>query len=458
MMLESLVRALAKHWWVILLLPFWLLRGRAYFKHRLATMTSLDPALLPYREDLLEWLRSERKRGRFIVLATGSNETIAARINEHLRLFDEVMATGLEQNLTGHAKARALAERFGAGQFDYAGNSSADEPAWRKSRLRIVAGAAGRRGEFDREFPERTSPVKAMLRALRPKHWVKNILVFVPLLSSHRFLNGGLIARAVLTFAAFCLIASTVYIVNDLLDLDSDRRHPVKHKRPFASGDLSIRAGFVAAPLLFAAGLGIAATLGAGVLAVLGFYFALTLVYSFHLKRKLLVDVFALAILYTLRIIAGAESTGISCSVWLLAFSVFQFLSLAFLKRSAELARLLMQSQTETAGRGYFSWDLAQINIFGIAAGYMSSLVLGMYIGGEQVRLLYRQPSWLWIIVVVQLYWMTRVWILSHRGAMNEDPILFAASDRVTWICMAICTTALFTATAGSFALPGVSQ
>ncbi len=455
---EVLVRALARRWWILFLLPVWLLRGRACLKARLAGIVALNPTTLPYRDEFVAWLREERGRGRRIVLATGAHTSVARAVSSHLGLFDEVIASTEVDNVTGKVKARLLCDRFGSGNFDYAGDSAADVAVWQHARQRIAAGSAAAKPGFDRTFPGKGSRVKSFLRALRVKHWVKNILVFVPLFASHRFMERDLIARNLVVFLAFSLIASAVYLVNDLVDLDSDRRHPIKCRRPFASGALPIRVGLVAAPLLFAAGFAIALPLGRSVLAILGFYFVLTSVYSFYLKRKMLVDVFALAILYTVRIVAGAAATGLVCSVWLLAFSVFQFLSLAFLKRSAELTRLARQSGSGTAGRGYFSWDLAQVNISGIAAGYLACLVLGMYIGGWQVRVLYRQPSWLWIIVLVQLYWTTRAWMLSHRGAMNEDPILFAAGDRVTWICAAVSFSVLAMAAIGGFSLPGITQ
>ncbi len=458
MLFESLLRAVKEHWWTVLLVPFWALRGRAYLKHRLAQMAEINPALLPYRENLLDWLWDEYSADRRIVLATGSDRRWADAVSRHLGIFDEVVASTDGHNLTGRAKAKSLVERFGEGGFDYVGDSRADQPVWRSARYSIAAGEACSGQGFKLSFPNATSGLMAAVRALRPKHWAKNLLVFLPLLASHRIFDGALLLRAVLMFAAFSATASAVYLVNDLLDLESDRQHPVKRRRPFASGDLSLQWGLIAAPLLFILGFALAAPLGAGCVAILATYLFLSTLYSVYLKRKLLVDVFTLAILYTLRTIAGGAATGVLCSVWLLAFCVFQFLSLAFLKRSAELKRLTRQSKTESTGRGYFSWDLMQVNTFGVSAGYVASLILGMYIGGDSVRVLYRQPAWLWVIVPLHLYWNVRVWLLSHRGAMDEDPIVFAASDRVTWICAAIGFVALAAATFGGFTLPGIAQ
>ena len=241
-------------------------------------------------------------------------------------------------------------------------------------------------------------------------------------------------------------------------DLAADRRHPIKYRRPFAAGDLPIHFGLIAAPVLAIAGFAIAALLGPASLGVLATYLGLTFLYTFYLKRKLLVDVFSLAILYTLRIVEGGAATGILCSVWLLAFSLFQFLSLAFLKRSAELSNLLRASREEAAGRNYFTWDLVQVNAFGVVAAYMSSLVLALYIASDKVKLLYAQPVWLWLIVPMHLYWMSRAWILSHRGAMNEDPILFAAMDRITWASAVAAALILALASRGGISIPGVAS
>lgn len=458
LLFESLLDVLKRCWWTVFLLPLWLLRGRAFLKGRLAAAAVIDPSLLPYRADLLAWLRKERESGRRIILATGTNRKLACDVAEHLQIFDQVMASDAGLNLTGSAKARKLVGAFGDAGFDYAGDSAADDAVWKHARRRIAAGAAvGRPLPFEISFAEHSSKLRALIRALRPKHWVKNVLVFVPLVAGHKIFEIDLVLRACIAFAAFSLTASSVYIVNDLADLASDRKHPIKRKRPFAAGDLPVQIGFWAAPALLLAGLGLAAFLGQASLGVLLVYLALTFVYTFFLKRKLLTDVFALAILYTLRMLEGGAATGVLCSMWLLAFSVFQFLSLAFLKRSAELSELTRRHVQETAGRSYFTWDLVQVNVFGVTAAYMSSLVLGLYVAGDHVRILYQQPAWLWMLVPMHLYWMSRAWILSHRGAMNEDPIVFAFGDRVTYFCGAAAVVVAVLATRGGLTIPGLA-
>ncbi len=442
---ESFLSALKRQWWIVFLLPFWLLKGRACLKHNLSTRARLDPSSLPYRQDLLARLEREHEQGRTLILATGADRSLAEAVAAHLGIFRSVIATGEGVNLTGSHKADRLTAEFGLGGFDYIGDSDVDIPVWAAARV-------GTR------VSKKSSPLKSLFRALRPKHWVKNLLVFVPVITGHGLTDSTALFKASLAFAAFSLIASSVYLINDLMDLAADRRHPVKYRRPFAAGDLPIHFGLLAAPFLALAGFGIAALLGPASLGVLAFYLGLTFLYTFYLKRKLLVDVFSLAILYTLRIVEGGAATGILCSVWLLAFSVFQFLSLAFLKRSAELSNLLRTSREEASGRNYFTWDLVQVNVFGVVAAYMSSLVLALYIASDNVKLLYNQPVWLWLIVPMHLYWMSRAWILSHRGAMNEDPILFAALDRITWASALVAALVLALASRGGIAIPGVAS
>lgn len=458
LLFETFLSAFKRQWWICLLVPYWLLRGRAVLKEELARRASLDASLLPYRENLLFWLRREHAEGRRLILTTGADLHAASAVAGHLGIFERVIASDGVWNLTGRAKSECLVTEFGEGGFDYAGDSGADAAVWNRARVRIAAGAAARHPRaFEISFPDSGSAWRALVKALRPRHWIKNLLVFIPLVTSHSLQNATLFGRALLAFAAFSLTASAVYLINDLLDLDADRRHPVKRRRPFAAGQLSIRSGLLMAPVLLTGGLGIASFLGVSSLAVLTVYLGLTFLYTLYLKQKLLADVFTLAGLYTIRMLEGGAAANILCSVWLLAFAVFQFLSLAFLKRSAELCSLARARREAAAGRNYFTWDLVQINAFGVSAAYVSSMVLGLYIASENVRLLYRHPMWLWLLAPLHLFWMSRAWILSHRGAMDEDPILFASTDRVTWGCALIGAAALAIATFGPFPIPGVA-
>ena len=442
---EGLARLLLRPW-LLISAAFQLFRGRAALKQWVAARASLDPALLPYREDLLDWLRRQKAGGRRLVLATGADQAQALAVARHTGLFDTVLASDGFVNLTGRVKAERLIRAFGQGGFDYVGDSSCDRAVWAESRRAI------------RVAPQTmAAKAKALVRGLRIRQWVKNVLVFVPLIASHGWFHGPALAAAAGAFLALSLCASAIYVLNDLLDLDSDRRHPTKRRRPFASGALPIAAGIAAIPVLLAAGFGVAAFLPSGARVLLGVYLAATTAYSFYLKRKLLVDVFTLAMLYTLRVVLGGAATGVNCSPWLLGFSIFLFVSLAFCKRAAELGNLREQNREHAAGRDYFVWDQGELNIFGVAAGYLSAIVLALYIHSPEVLLLYRGPEWLWALVPLVVYWISRTWILASRGAMNEDPIVFATRDRVTYLCAAIGAACLLLASRGGVHIPGVA-
>ena len=254
---ESAIRLLRDSPFDVLRLPLWLARGKAALKRRLATKVGLDPAALPYRGDLLAWLREQREAGRPLVLCTAADRAVAASIAEHLGIFDQIIASDGETNLAGRRKAEALVRHFGPAGFDYAGNSSDDLPVWASARLAIVVDApadvarrARAQGEVEREFSGTAAGLRTWARMLRVHQWLKNLLLFVPLVAAHRFGDAGSWLTLVLAFASFSLCASTVYIVNDLLDLESDRLHPRKRNRPFASGAVPVRQGVLAAPIL----------------------------------------------------------------------------------------------------------------------------------------------------------------------------------------------------------------
>jgi len=295
---------------------------------------------------------------------------------------------------------------------------------WRKLRRRRV--------EIERVFRNATSPLAAFVRATRPHQWTKNLLLFVPLFLAHKVSDASLVAQAAAAFASFTLCAAGVYILNDLFDLEADRAHPSKRRRPFAAGDLSLSAGLIAAPSFTFAALILGGLQSSRFLLVLAGYLALTLAYSLYLKRIAFIDVIALAGLYTLRIFAGGEATGIEISFYTLAFSMFLFLSLALIKRFSELQRLNQESGAIVRGRGYVGVDALALQTHGIASGYIAVLVAALYLNSPEMRVLYTQPQWLWLICVILLYWMGRAWILAHRGQMNEDPVVFALRDRVS--------------------------
>jgi 4-hydroxybenzoate polyprenyltransferase len=274
--------------------------------------------------------------------------------------------------------------------------------------------------------------VRAFIRALRPHQWAKNALLLVPLLAAHHLTAPGALLNALLAVAAFCLCASSVYVTNDLLDLASDRAHHHKSQRPFASGDLSLLAGLIMAPALLGAAALIAAMLPERFILVFATYFVLTLAYSLFLKGRVVVDALILAGLYTLRVIAGAGAVTVALSFWLLLFSVFLFLSLAFVKRFAELDALRRRERLNAAGRGYTVEDLPILQSLGTAAGYLSVLVLALYINSPDIQSLYQRPKVIWMLCVLMIYWISRVWMMAQRGQMHDDPVVFALKDRIS--------------------------
>jgi len=444
LLLESTLALLAQRPWMLFVLPWWLLRGKAHLKRQIASRVTVDPATLPYDDRVLALLRSSPGRRR--VLCTASDESLVRPLAEHLGCFDEVLASDGQRNLAGANKARALVERFGERGFDYAGNGPVDLAVWAHARRALVvnsgdtlARAAANRCEVELHWPARGGGLKEWLRALRLHQWLKNLLVFIPLLASHRFLETQALVASVSGFVAFGLCASGVYLLNDLLDLPSDRQHPRKRLRPFAAGSLSLLQGALLAPALALAGLGLAWWAEPRFALVLGAYYLLTLAYSLQLKRVVMLDVIVLAALYTVRIIGGTVVIGAALSFWLLAFSMFIFLSLALLKRYTELAAVLAAGKTDAAGRGYTVDDLPLLQSLGAASGYLAVLVLALYINSPESIALYARPQVLWLLCPLMLYWVSRIWVIAHRGDMHDDPVVFAATDRVSQVVGMLC-------------------
>ena len=440
-LLESLLLLMKRNPLYLVLAAVWLLRGgKARLKAEIAARVELNPAALPYNKDLLAWLKSERGTGRELWLCTAVNVRLAEKVAGHLGLFDGVIASDAHTNLPGQRKAQQLVERFGHGAFDYCGNEWRDLAIWRCARGAIIVNgppALERRASSElsvlRVFASGGGKrSRAMLRALRPHQWAKNVLVLVPLFTAHRLGDLSALADGLAAVVAFCLCASSVYLLNDMLDLEADRGHARKSKRPFAAGDLSLSTGLVLGPVLLAAAALIAAFLPVKFQLALAAYYVLTFTYSVKLKRMLLVDAVALAGLYTLRIIAGAGAATVALSFWLLLFSVFLFLSLAFVKRYAELDSLRRQQRLQALGRGYHVEDLAVLQSFGTAAGYLSVLVLALYINSPEIEPLYHRPKAIWMLCVLMLYWISRVWMTAHRGGMHDDPVVYALRDRVS--------------------------
>ena len=433
---EGVLLLLKRAPWALFLLPFWLCRGKAYLKERIAERVRFEWEALPYNHEILALIRTAREEGQEVVLATASPGVWADGIAAHLGLFDQVVATGAGVNLSGERKARRLVEMFGAMNFDYAGNGRSDLPVWRESRACIVVSsdaglvkAARGLGEVSIVVPVARAGPLTFLKALRIHQWLKNLLVLVPLLAAHKVLGLNGIASAGVAFLAFSLCASAVYVINDLLDLEADRQHIRKRNRPFAAALIPVWQGVLMVPVLLSAAVALCLYLPASFAVVLSVYFAMTLAYSLRLKRQVIVDVMLLAALYTMRIIAGAAATAVTPSFWLLAFSMFVFLSLAVVKRYSELYVTLQQQKASAAGRGYWVTDLPVLASIGASAGMAAVLVLALYINDAETIKLYPAKMWLWLAPPLMLYWISRVWMKTCRGEIDDDPVIFAIKD-----------------------------
>jgi len=420
----------------VLRLPFWLARGRAELKERLAARGGVSPGLLPYREAFLDYLREERAGGRRLVLATAAHRSIADAIAGHLGLFDRVLATEGRRNLKGSAKLEAIRESEGEA-FVYAGDSRADIPIWKAAKGAVLVGVAPGTAELvrrsvtvEREFPDEEGGLAPWLRAMRLHQWLKNLLLFVPLLTAFQFLDLEKLAATVVAFLAFSLTASATYVANDLWDLESDRAHPRKRFRPLASARLSIAQGLGLAASALGLGLAMAFAVSVDYLLMVLLYLALTSAYSWTLKSYVLIDVLTLSLLYTLRILAGSVAIGVAASSWLLAFSAFMFLSLALVKRCAELVSLEVGGMTAVSGRDYRATDLVVLWPLGVGAALSSVVVFGLYISAATTEVRYGTPQLLWLAAVALTYWLARLWVKTSRGEMHDDPVVYAIRDR----------------------------
>ena len=432
---ESVAQLLHERPASALLLPLWLLGGRQGFKHEIAKRVDLDVASLPWNEELLSHLRAQRDAGRRLVLATAANEKTATAVGSHLGLFDEVIASSAGINLKGAAKLQAIRSRVGE-RFAYAGDSAADVPIWQASNGAILVGVApavrsriGAGVPVERSFDAPAMDGRAWLKALRVHQWIKNALLFVPLLTAFSFTDPARVGAVMLAFFAFSLVASATYLVNDMLDLRSDRAHPRKRLRMLACARLSLPIAAAAAVGLLALGFAIALAASLGFAALLLAYLVLTMSYSLVLKHYVLLDVMGLASLYTLRIVAGAVTIAVVLSPWLLAFSMFIFLCLALVKRCAELVALAGQGQPSTRGRDYRVADLVVLWPLGVGSALVAALVFGLFIMAPDTQTRFASPLLLWGVVMALVYWLARLWIKTARGEMHDDPVVYALTD-----------------------------
>jgi 4-hydroxybenzoate polyprenyltransferase len=426
----------------LLLLPIWLLSGRAALKRQLSSRVRLNPACLPYRQEVLALLRQEKTAGRHLALTTAADREFAESIAAYLGLFDEVHASDGQLNLKGANKAAFLEQRYAEAGFEYMGDSAADVEVWRRARAAYVVGTEARAQQAAAvttlkvtildPLASSNGSFRTWINALRGHHWAKNLLLFLPLALSHN-LAFKPILRTLVGFALYGCCASGLYILNDLLDLHSDREHPWKKERAFAAGDISIPGGLLASLILLSTAIGMGFLLNARFgLALVG-YSALTMVYSLYLKKIALLDVFVLSSFYSFRILAGALISATPLSQWFLAFSMFFFLSLAMAKRYSELLHAGNLVKAGNSGRGYHVGDRELLLSLGTGSSFSAVVIFSLYVHGQDVRLLYSSPEFLFLLGPIVLYWLSRNWLLAHRGELKEDPVTLAIRDPVSY-------------------------
>ncbi len=453
LLVESFLSAMKSAPWILFLVPFWLLKGRAHLKYKLAQLAEVDGRWLPYNDRFIDYLKSEHERGRSIILATAANQMLANKIAAHLGIFDAVIASDEKTNRKGSSKLSAINAHSGGLPFDYAGNAIDDLPIWEAARGAVLVNASARtrrvsggRARIDRIFERPNGILKHYLLALRPHQWAKNLLVFLPLVAAHQYGDPLLVGKAIVAFLSMSLAASGTYVVNDLLDLSADRQHPRKRLRSFASGNASLAGGIVLAIGCLAASLSLAFLLPPSFVAVLCTYIGITLLYSWYIKRVPLLDVLTLSGLFTLRVIAGGAAVAIAPSFWLLMFSVFVFLSLALVKRYAELLTMRENGKSVANGRGYLREDLPMLEIVGLGSGLLSVLVIALYVHSPEIGLLYRAPEIFWLLCPIGLYLVLRIWMVAHRGQMHHDPVVFVLCDRASLLAMAVAAGVIWMA------------
>jgi 4-hydroxybenzoate polyprenyltransferase len=427
----------------LFLIPFWLLRGKANLKRELAKRAELDVAGLPYRAEFVSFLIGQRKQGRRIALVTAADNSLAERVARHLGVFDAVYGTREGQNLKGEAKAALLQKEFGESGYEYVGDSRADLPAWKQSRAAYVVGderLVRKVRAFTRVngvFENRRASLRTWLKALRVHHWAKNGLLFLPLLLAHHF-GFKPILMTTIGFLVFGLCASSIYVLNDLLDLHSDRAHPWKSKRPFATGQISVPSGLLISSLLAVATVLLGFLLSIQFGTVLIVYILTTVLYSTYLKRLLLLDVFVLSSFYTIRIWAGSLVAKVPLSDWFLIFSLFFFLSLAAAKRYSELIHASELVGSGKSGRAYIKIDRELLMHLGVGSSFAAVVILALYAHSQEVLLFYHRPEPLLLICPIILYWLSRIWLKAGRGELNEDPITLSILDPVTYLVAGI--------------------
>ena len=446
-LLESIILLLKAYPLKIFSLIIWLFRDKAFFKDKVSKYKIPQADLLPYRDDVLDYIKEEKGKGRKVYLLTAANQKIADKVANHLGCFTGAFGSNDKTNLSGKQKLKRVYEIIGNAQFDYIGNSKADIPIWEKTnKIIMVNSKTVVKNKFKKSDnvqlinqKRHNTKFKIMIKGMRVHQWVKNSLLFLPIIMAHQFSNVNLLVAVLWAFISFSFCASAVYILNDLLDIETDRKHPTKKNRPLASGLMSVKIGVLLIFLLLLTSVLISIKmLSTTFLIILIIYIISTTAYSIILKQIILIDVIVLGGLYALRITAGSFASGVDVSSWLLVFSMFFFLSLAFMKRYADLILMKQNNQDEIAGRGYHVDDLDLAQKFGITSGFVAMLVLALYINSDRVIELYKSPILIWFMIPVLFYWLMRMWMVTNRGKMIDDPINYAIRDKTTYVAIMI--------------------
>lgn len=451
-LVESVVRLAKRSPVNLFLLTFWLLKGRTAFKGFVASNSGFSAERLPYNAPLLAYLRREKEKGRLIILATASHKSVAKDVSRHLGIFDDVIATDNVANLKGKKKLGAIQAAFGK-DFVYAGDSAADIPVWKAAKAAVLVGAPPSIANavravtpIEAEFPRHQAKIGTWVKALRIHQWLKNLLIFVPVLTAFSLLDAERLTASVIAFLAFSLVASSTYIVNDLWDLDSDRAHPRKCLRPLASAEISIIGAVAISSIFLGAALILALLVSQQFLLMIVLYLLVTSCYSWVLKQYVLIDVIVLSLLYTLRILAGAVAIEVTISTWLLAFSIFIFLSLALVKRCSELVALDKAGGNSISERDYCVGDLVVLWPLGVGSAVSAVVVFELFISDTETMARYGSPGLLWLVALGLIYWLSRLWIKTARGEMHYDPVVYAIKDRGSRLVVLVMVVTMLSA------------
>jgi 4-hydroxybenzoate polyprenyltransferase len=435
-LIESM--AIAFRNWHFFKVMLWLIKGRAQFKERLSQEIMPDAKYLPYNRAVLDYLKEQKSLGRYLVLATACNNKIAQSVSQHLGIFDEVIASDGKNNLRGAAKAQALINRFGVRGFSYLGNDKTDLEVWKEALTGVlvntknsVAAQAERLVVIEARLSQSQNKLKTIFLSLRPHHWLKNLLVFVPIIVSSAFSDFEAWIQTCIVFGSLCATASGIYLINDIFDIEADRQHSSKRYRPIACGTISIKRALVLVLILFLIGFFLSATTSTFLLVFA--YAVIGIAYSAYLKKQPLADIFTLAGFYTIRLFIGGVASGYLVSLWLLAHSVFLFMSLAIVKRLTEIRELPASYKESIVGRGYLRGDSNILQTMGVGSSFVSVVVLALYVQSDVAAKAYTHPQILWAIVPMSLFWQCRMWLSSSRGNMHDDPVVFAVKDKITW-------------------------